>query len=235
MRLERPVFVGLVVVTSLGLTRPAHASGWASALRFDETIYSDADADAVAVDEPAPSEEEDAAEARAAYKAGTREYALGNYELAVSHFERSFELSQRPELLFNIAQSYARWYEISNELGHLRKAERLFKNYVSYLDTDEHPDPAARADAEAAIADVERLIAAHGPEEGTDGRRRDDDRPVHKKAWFWVAIIGGAAVVGGAIAAGVVLSRPTPDDPELGTIGAAGRIGPVPGGLGFSF
>lgn len=230
MRLSRTCLIGGASVVSVCLAQPAYASGWASALRMD-----DVDAiEAVEADEPAPSEDEDAAEARAAYKAGTREYALGNYEVAVSHFERSFELSQRPELLFNIAQSYARWYEISNDVGHLRKAERLFKNYVSSLDDDGQPDPAARADAEAAIADVERLIAAHGPEEGNPSGRRDDDRPVHKKAWFWVALIGGAAVVGGAIAAGVVLSRPPEDDPELGTIGA-GRLGPSSGGLGFSF
>jgi len=225
MQLGRIVSATLVFAFSASVSSPVHASNWASALRFEDRV----------ADEVAPSEDEDAAEARAAYKAGTREYALGNYEVAVSHFERSFELSQRPELLFNIAQSYARWYEISNDIGHLRKAERLFKNYVSYLDTDDHPDPAARADAEAAIADVERLLASHESDPANETDR--DDRPVHKKAWFWVAIIGGAAAVGGAIAAGVILSRPPPEDPELGRIGGrvGGRVGPSAGGIGFSF
>ena len=33
-----------------------------------------------------------------------------------------------------------------------------------------------------------------------------DDDPVHKKWWFWVALIGGAAAVGAAIAVPVVLT-----------------------------
>lgn len=229
MRLVSFMGSSVLAVAVAFTSTPAVATGWATALDIDQRVASDA------LDErgePPPSTEEDAAEARAAYTAGGREYALGNYETAVSHFERSFELSQRAELLFNIAQSYARWYEISDDIEHLRKADRLYKNYVAFLDSDPDPDPAAKADAEAAMAEVERLIAAHrARDDGSDAsrRRQDDDRPVHKKGWFWVAVIGGAALVAGGVAAGVILSRPSDPKPELGTIGAA------PGGLGVRF
>lgn len=227
-RLGGPGIGVLALAVALAST-PAHASGWASALDLEPAAAVDFGVDAPSG--PAPSTEEEAAEARAAFTAGSREYSLGNYETAVSHFERSFELSQRPELLFNIAQSYARWYEISDDIEHLRKSERLYKNYVAYLDSDSDPDPAAKADAEQAMAEVEHLIAAHKAREGGDSRRRgsDDDRPVHKKGWFWVAVIGGAALIAGGVAAGVVLSRPQERKPELGTIGMG------PGGLGVRF
>jgi tetratricopeptide (TPR) repeat protein len=32
-------------------------------------------------------------------------------------------------------------------------------------------------------------------------------RPLYKKGWFWAAVVGGAVVVGGGVALGVVLSR----------------------------
>jgi hypothetical protein len=37
---------------------------------------------------------------------------------------------------------------------------------------------------------------------------REKKTPIYKKGWFWVAVIGGAAVVAGAVTAGVILSAP---------------------------
>lgn len=171
------------------------------------------------------------AEAKTEYRAGSDAYALSNYEEAVSHFERAYELSQEPALLFNLGQSYTRWYSISNDVEHLKKARRLYENYVLNVGAtslDEAGQADARADAQRRIAEVDRMIAAH---EGTDGTTQgpdEPDKPTHKKAWFWVAIIGGAAVVGGAVAAAVILTRPDGFEPELGTLGR----GAVGGGFG---
>jgi hypothetical protein len=164
-------------------------------------------------------------EAKAEYRAGSDAYALGNYEEAVRHFERAYELSQEPALLFNLGQSYTRWYDISNDIEHLKKARRLYENYVLNVGAthlDEQGQADARADAQRRITEVDRLISKHqdaasGPI-GEDGET--SKKPVHKKAWFWVAIIGGAAVIGGAVAAGVITSgKPDSWTPELGTIG----------------
>lgn len=164
-------------------------------------------------------------EAKAEYRAGSDAYALGNYEEAVLHFERAYELSQEPALLFNLGQSYTRWYDISNDIEHLKKARRLYENYVLNVGAthlDEQGQADARADAQRRITEVDRLIAKHqdattGPG-GKDGET--SKKPVHKKAWFWVVIIGGAAVIGGAVAAGVITSGKRDSwTPELGTIG----------------
>lgn len=180
-------------------------------------------------------------EAKAAYKAGSDAYALGNYEEAVGHFERAFELSNKPALLFNLGQAYTRWYDISNDIEHLKKARRLYENYVlnigaTQLDEQEQAD--ARADAQRRIAEVDRRISEHeeAPPAGPiDDGEDEQNKPVYKKAWFWLAILGGAAVVGGGIATAVILTRPRDTfEPELGTIGRA-PAGGVPGGLVLRF
>jgi hypothetical protein len=175
-------------------------------------------------------------EAKAEYRAGSDAYALGNYEEAVLHFERAYELSQEPALLFNLGQSYTRWYDISNDVEHLKKARRLYENYVLNVGAtglDEQGQADARADAQRRISEVDRLIAKHqDAANGTVGVDDESDKPVHKKAWFWVAIIGGAAVIGGVAAAVVVTTRPKGFEPELGTIGRSPLEG---GGLTLRF
>jgi tetratricopeptide (TPR) repeat protein len=176
-------------------------------------------------------------EAKAEYRAGSDAYALGNYEEAVLHFERAYELSQEPALLFNLGQSYTRWYDISNDIEHLKKARRLYENYVLNVGAtqlDEQGQADARADAQRRITEVDRLIAKH--KDATTGPVGPDDektkKPVHKKAWFWVVIIGGAAAIGGVAAAVAITTRPPGFEPELGTIG---RSPLESGGLSLRF
>ncbi|HVI01230.1 MAG TPA: tetratricopeptide repeat protein [Enhygromyxa sp.] len=178
-------------------------------------------------------------EAKAEYRAGSDAYALGNYQEAVTHFERSYELTHQPELLFNLGQSYTRWYDISNDLEHLKKARRLYENYVLNVgatDMDEEQQAQARADAQRRIAEVDRRIAQH--EDSTGPTPVDDDKPkkpVYKKAWFWVTIVGGLAVIGGVTAAVVLTSnRESGFEPELGTLGRASLTGGE-GGLRLRF
>lgn len=186
-----------------------------------------------------PSEEEDpaVAQAKAEYQAGSDAYALGKYEKAVAHFERAYELTRQPELLFNLGQSYTRWYDISNDLEHLKKARRLYENYVLSVgatNLDEEQQAQARADAQRRIAEVDRRIAQHEDPSEPEPRTGGDDKPnkpVHKKAWFWLTIVGGLAVVGGVTAAVVLSTRKPSFEPELGTIG---RV-PEGGGLVFRF
>ncbi len=208
--------VGIALLATAG---PVQASPWRVAPR---SILAQPASDAV---DP---------EAIAAYDEGSNAYAMGNYEDAVTHFERAFELSRRSELLFNLGQAYSRWYEISGDIAHLRKGRQLLENYLSFL--DEHPDqadPESRRQSEQRLEEVDRLIAAHDDGTETDPGPTDTKKPVHQKAWFWVAVVGGAAVIAGAVTTAVVLGRRNRDefDPELGTIGR----GVMPGGLGFYF
>jgi hypothetical protein len=215
--LARSLTRSLISLSMFGMLLPptAHASPFAV-----PTI----DALAQPSEETEETEEDpEVAEAKAEYRAGSDAYALGNYEEAVTHFERAYELIHEPELLFNLGQSYTRWYDISNDLEHLKKARRLYENYVlnvDEIDLDEEQRAQARADAQRRIAEVDRRIAEHQPP--TTGDKTDKPKkPVHKKAWFWVTIVGGLAVVGGVTAAVVLTTRDSGFEPELGTIGRA--------------
>lgn len=179
------------------------------------------------------------------YKRGTQAYALGNYEQAVAHFERSYQLSNHPDLLYNLGMAYGQWYGLSADAGHLRKARRLFQNYIKALENDAESDPAQRSEAETQISRLDEQIAAHearvaaprpeGPRaaEGPVAVDQPPDRaarPVHKKGWFWAVIGVAALAVAGGVTAGVLLGRREGKDPELGTIGPLqGQISPLPG------
>lgn len=186
------------------------------------------------------------------YKAGTQAYALGNYEQAIVHFERSYALSNHPYLLYNLGLAYTQWYGLSNDAGNLRKARRLFQNYLKALADDPKMDQEQRDDAEAQIAKIDEQLAEiaarspaaappEGPSEaaGAPPPRGGDvpppsKQPVYKKGWFWGVIVVGALAVAGGVTAGVLASRRDERGPaELGNIGPT--RGEVPTGLGLRF
>lgn len=101
-------------------------------------------ADATAA--PAPATPGTAA-ARAHYEQGTRLYDLGRYDEAAAEFQRTFELSGAPELLFNIAQSEAL----------AKHYERALLSYRSYL--RRLPDAPNRPYVERRIHEMQELAA----------------------------------------------------------------------------
>lgn len=73
-----------------------------------------------------PSRDE---EARSLYEAGRAAFESGDLERALEHFERSYQLSMRPELLFNMAN-------VQDRLGHDADALRSFESYVDLAPED---------------------------------------------------------------------------------------------------
>jgi tetratricopeptide (TPR) repeat protein len=163
------------------------------------------------------------------YRRGEQAYALGNYEQAVRHFERSYQLSNFAELLYNLGKAYAQWYDLNHDLGLLRKAKRLFQNYTKRLTENPEMDQSQRAEAEAQITRIDEQIAEaeaatpavnEGPEPAPAQPLPADQparKPVYKRGWFW-GLIGGL-VVAGAVTAAIVLTRKPGFEPELGSIG----------------
>ncbi|MDC0666131.1 tetratricopeptide repeat protein [Nannocystis radixulma] len=186
------------------------------------------------------------------YKLGTQAYALGNYEQAIAHFERSYALSNHPYLLYNLGLAYTQWHGLSGDVDHLRKARRLFQNYLKALADDPKMDQEQRDDAEAQIAKIDEDLAqiaartpaatpAEGPSEaasapstrGTDAPP-PTKQPVYKRGWFWGVIAVGVLAVGAGVTAGVLASRRDDKNPaELGNIGPL--QGSAPTGLGLRF
>jgi tetratricopeptide (TPR) repeat protein len=79
-----------------------------------------------ASDEPAPARSLTPDErARELYLRGDRLYAEGSYDEAVVAFEKAYELSQRPALLYDMANALER-------LGRYEEALRRLQDYVPY-------------------------------------------------------------------------------------------------------
>ncbi len=165
------------------------------------------------------------AKARALFEEGAKAYALGRYAEAVEKFEASYDLYPAPELLFNLGQAYARWYDVDPDPAKLRKARALFRNYVSFVRARDYGDSQAASDALDEIEKIDEKLAAHSVE---DASGPEEDRRRRRIALGVGIGLGSAALVAGAVVLGVLLARKRSEPgPELGTIPVRGPSGPT--------
>jgi tetratricopeptide (TPR) repeat protein len=94
----------------------------------------------------AQSDDQKRAEAKTLYEQGLSHYNLGEFDLAIGAFRKSYALTQAPGLLFNIAQAFR-----------LKKDyEQATYFYTTYLRLQ--PDAANRADVEARLAEMQQAL-----------------------------------------------------------------------------
>jgi tetratricopeptide (TPR) repeat protein len=161
-------------------------------------------------------------EARLLFLAGQSAYDDGRYPDALVSFERSYELAEDPQILYNIAVT----------LDRLRRDGEALEAFQMYLELQ--PNTPDRRDIEARIEIIEDQIAAReartetpidptsrssedesvlGVTGATGTEPADDGYTVLNRWWFWTAIV---LVLGaGAVAIGIVASQdppPTPGD-----------------------
>jgi hypothetical protein len=167
----------------------------------------------------------DEARARALYQAGQTAFETGRFLDAASAFEQSYAESRRPALLWNIARSYHKQYEIGRDLVHLRRARVMYENFA-----DLAPSPEEKTEAERSLAAVDeelrRAQAAPPPVPAptvTPARPAPIDAvrlvpvaptaapevPLYRRWWLWT-VVGGVVVAG--IATAVALALTLPDD-----------------------
>jgi tetratricopeptide (TPR) repeat protein len=164
---------------------------------------------------------------KAVFAEAQKSYQLGRFQEAIPRYERVFELTNHPSLLFNLAQCHR---QLSN-------FERAAFFYDRYLATAKPPIPneqlarellaemTKKRDATRKLAEqqaADKAAADERARQEADGRRLSqtgpEAKPVVQQWWFWVAI-GGAAVAAGTITAvAVATSRPPPPTTSLGTI-----------------
>lgn len=169
----------------------------------------------------------DAAEAKKEFEIATRYFEAEEYEVALSHFQRAYKLSnKRPAAIFGLAQC----------LRILKRYEESIRYFEEYIATG--PDDADRAketvvmlkeakrnrdeaNQKAALAakppppppPVEAAPAPEPPppppaSEATaqttvTAPPPEDDDSIIESPWFW--IVTGAVVIGGGVALGVAL------------------------------
>ena len=146
-------------------------------------------------------------EARGLFLAGRAAFEGGRYEEALGHFERAWELSDRPGLLFNIGHT-------AQLLGDLPRAIEAFEAYLEAL-----PDVENRAAVAARIERLREQVARAAALEA-QAQEDDDDAPAAAPATadappsdgpsragpIALLATGGAALVGGGLALGLAAS-----------------------------
>jgi tetratricopeptide (TPR) repeat protein len=106
--------------------------------------------------EGSAASKEDAAAALDHYNRGRRLYDLNRFDEAIKEFEAAYEISDKPILLYNIAQSYRLG-------GRYTEAIRFYRTYLRKIPQNKPPTPdlISRPDVEQKIADCEKMLAEH--------------------------------------------------------------------------
>ena len=153
---------------SLGWAAPADAG--------EDTEVAPAGEDEPGVPEPEAEPEPDAAdedaartEAIEAFRSATRSYELGRYEAAIAGFERAWELTEAPQLLYNLGQAHRKHFDVEPDVEHLRRAKVFFENYDKRMRDAEFYDA---AEVKRVVEEIDRQIEA---QEALDAERK---RPV---------------------------------------------------------
>jgi tetratricopeptide (TPR) repeat protein len=154
-------------------------------------------------------------DARASYTEGSRLYAMGDYQGALSAFKRSYLVSAAPDLLYNMAQCH-------RALGEHREALRLYQNYLELV-----PGSADRAEVERLLAE-ERAAVATGsnppPATGAVPVVSTTTAPSHatpergSRAWVAAVVVVAVVVVAAAVT-GVVLGLTLHSPPPMTSAG----------------
>jgi tetratricopeptide (TPR) repeat protein len=128
-------------------------------------------------------------QARQLYAEGDRHYNEGRYELAVQAFQRAYQLSGRPLLLFNLANAYER-------LGRYADALESLRGYAPSAPPNE------AAQVQARIASLEQRAAEFGQSPGEGGSSADESLLV---PGIVLTAAGGALGIGGIVMAVLAL------------------------------
>ena len=89
------------------------------------------------------------AEARARFDRGVALFEAGDARGALAEFQRAYDLSQRPSLLFNLAATHQSLHEYPEAIDALRR----------FLTANAHTHARQRRDAERALRELEALVA----------------------------------------------------------------------------
>ena len=130
---------------------------------------------------------------------GNKHYELAEYAAAIADFKEAFRITDRPELLFNIAQAY-------RLAGDCAQARTFYKTYLRRLPAAENADR-----VRARIDELEACAKAPPPTATTTATTASAPAPAattpppaeHRRTWLTKAGIAGLG--GGALGIGVGL------------------------------
>lgn len=160
-------------------------------------------------------------EARMLFEAGQTAFEDGRFSNALDYFERAYELTARPELLYNVGVSAER----------LRMDERAVSALRQYL--EEAPNVENRSSIESRIAILERSQSAPAETEADATSPGPGASP-----WILVGVGAAIAIAGGALVGAAMGHRNRVENSEAGSSwseveASAGQVAPL-SGIGFA-
>ncbi len=208
----RSPFVGALLLASLAF---GMVSLWDAQARAQAEAGGTASAEEAPA-EPAPGEE---GTARSHFRVGELLYGEGRFDEAAAEFDRAYELSSRPQLLYNAFLAH-------RDAGHVADAVDRLRQYLA--ETPDAPNrealeqrltameaTLAQQEREAAMSAEERAaleaerarIAAEAEQhrQAAEGLREDRERDsARRNPTPWIVMGSGAAVLVGGVILGVV-------------------------------
>lgn len=170
----------------------------------------------------------DETDAKSLFARGRTAYALGRFAEAADLFEKAFELKQDPAILYNAAQAHRLG-------GDKKKALVLYQNYLRLFGKQANRSEVEKRITDLKAAIEAEQAAQNNPPTGLLKDKAGEPQttapppatvespapttapvlvatptetprqPHARRGWIWGVVVGGVAVVGGAIALGVVL------------------------------
>lgn len=182
-------------------------------------------------------------EARSLFEAGETAYADGRFEAALDYFQRAYELSDRPQLLYNVAQAADRLRRDDEALEALRTYRDRLPNApnraavdsrIRTLEERQHeaaapppqavpveppaPEPLAEPTPAPEPSPLDQDLQAAAASDAAPASDDGGEGGVLSKWWFWA---GAGAVVAAAVVVAVVAgSSDGPEERVGGTDGA---------------
>lgn len=149
------------------------------------------------------AQDESDAEAQARFTAGEIAFGAGRFEDALSDFRRAYELSERPELLYNIGLAA---YRLRDDVQALEAFERFIEALPG------HPNAAQvrgrietiRRDQASAARETENREAYEA--EGDPGNEVSPPAEQSRVGPWVLGVAGGALAIGGAVLLALALS-----------------------------
>jgi tetratricopeptide (TPR) repeat protein len=147
---------------------------------------------------PPPTETDSPAlaEARRLYAEGNEHYSAGRYTLAAERFIKAYELSGKPALLFNLANTYER-------AGDYEKAAQYLRMYINGGDVHDPAAVKARLQRlELTIENKKKADTAAATPPTTAPAHDNEPAPVveHRPSPVPYYVAGGGLLAGGTVA-----------------------------------
>ena len=138
-------------------------------------------------------------QARGFYVEGQKAYKLGHFLEAARFFEEAYNLSPRAALLWDVASSLDKQFEIDGDVTHLKRARFLYMNFMN----DPSTRPEDRRETDQRLTRLDELIASAPPRvivaTGSDAPTPSEPGSGKRLAGLVLAGVGVAAIVGGAV------------------------------------